>query len=247
MQPALRRSEGSVNYGEKLKDPRWQRKRLEIMDRDEWTCQECGDTTRTLHVHHKKYTGENPWDAPDDDLVTICEVCHETAHSGGRQIRLYAAGKVRDPDWRPDASRLRENDVPTTTSILKTITTEVLYVGPWTLDCSHGCYYRSGAHGVGAIQHAGCGALRPLKRYEVLRRSFDGIEDADIVYVLLDDTTAYGTLVEIGVAAALGKRFVFDVVMLHADDVWFAVETMKASQASPSDSAYVRRAMGVGS
>lgn len=30
-------------YKEKLKDPRWQKKRLQIFERDDWCCQKCGD------------------------------------------------------------------------------------------------------------------------------------------------------------------------------------------------------------
>lgn len=62
-------------YAEKLKDPRWQRRRLEILQRDDWKCTSCGDGTRTLHVHHHWYEGE-PWDAPSAALTTLCEDCH---------------------------------------------------------------------------------------------------------------------------------------------------------------------------
>lgn len=62
-------------YSDKLKDPRWQRRRLEILNRDDWKCLACGNHENTLHVHHKKYTG-NPWEAPDEDLETLCERCH---------------------------------------------------------------------------------------------------------------------------------------------------------------------------
>lgn len=66
-----------MNYAEKLKDPRWQKKRLEILNRDEWTCQGCFDTYSTLHVHHKRYIkGNDPWDCPDSILITLCEDCH---------------------------------------------------------------------------------------------------------------------------------------------------------------------------
>ena len=65
-----------MTYAEKLKDPRWQKKRLYVLERDEWTCQYCGDTKTEFHVHHKRYNG-NPWDADDDDLITICRHCHE--------------------------------------------------------------------------------------------------------------------------------------------------------------------------
>jgi phage terminase large subunit GpA-like protein len=64
-----------MTYAEKLKDPRWQKKRLEILERDEWKCKLCGDHTTTLHVHHEKYKGE-PWDADNELLKTLCEHCH---------------------------------------------------------------------------------------------------------------------------------------------------------------------------
>lgn len=62
-------------YSEKLKDPRWQKKRLEVMSRDEFKCRLCWDDKTTLHVHHTKYNGE-PWEADSDCLVTLCEHCH---------------------------------------------------------------------------------------------------------------------------------------------------------------------------
>lgn len=64
------------SYAEKLKDPRWQKKRLEILERDGWACRYCSDKETTLHVHHKKYNGE-PWEALADDLETACEDCHK--------------------------------------------------------------------------------------------------------------------------------------------------------------------------
>ncbi len=65
-----------MTYSEKLKDPRWQKKRLEILNRDEFTCRLCGDDKLTLHVHHICYNG-NPWEANSDRLITLCEACHE--------------------------------------------------------------------------------------------------------------------------------------------------------------------------
>jgi len=65
-------------YAQLLKDPRWQKKRLEILERDEFSCQDCGDTESTLHVHHCYYeTGKMPWEYPERSLVTLCESCHE--------------------------------------------------------------------------------------------------------------------------------------------------------------------------
>jgi hypothetical protein len=65
-------------YLQKLKDPRWQKMRLKILERDKWTCQNCGETEDTLHVHHLTYrNGAEPWDYPEDQLQTLCEGCHE--------------------------------------------------------------------------------------------------------------------------------------------------------------------------
>lgn len=67
-----------MNYSEKLKDPRWQKKRLEIFERDNWQCQGCKTTKDTLTVHHKFYKhGNDPWDYELDALITLCESCHE--------------------------------------------------------------------------------------------------------------------------------------------------------------------------
>jgi HNH endonuclease len=66
-------------YSEKLKDPRWQKKRLEIMERDKFTCQYCQHDDLTLTVHHKMYDKKlEPWEYPDNMLITLCESCHKT-------------------------------------------------------------------------------------------------------------------------------------------------------------------------
>lgn len=67
-----------MTYAQKLKDPRWQKKRLEILDRDDFKCQNCHTTTESLHVHHIAYTNGEPWEINADLLITLCENCHET-------------------------------------------------------------------------------------------------------------------------------------------------------------------------
>lgn len=67
------------NYSEKLKDPRWQKKRLEIMSRDDFKCKWCFNDEKTLNVHHLKYHGD-PWETPNDMLITLCEDCHQEDH-----------------------------------------------------------------------------------------------------------------------------------------------------------------------
>lgn len=79
-------------YSELLKDPRWQKKRLEILERDNWMCQHCRSTDKMLHVHHIKYSGF-PWEAEDKFLITLCEECHELEESR-RNLDWY--GKIVD-------------------------------------------------------------------------------------------------------------------------------------------------------
>jgi len=67
------------NYSKKLLDPRWQKKRLEILQRDDFHCVNCGDGEETLHVHHCYYKRDcQPWDYENTSLVTLCKSCHET-------------------------------------------------------------------------------------------------------------------------------------------------------------------------
>ncbi len=69
------------SYAEKLQDPRWQKKRLEILQRDNWKCVKCDCSTKSLHVHHLLYIkGHNPWEYKDKDLETLCLDCHKNEH-----------------------------------------------------------------------------------------------------------------------------------------------------------------------
>lgn len=73
-----------MDYKELLKDGRWQVKKTQIMQRDNFTCRMCGakaaDGT-TLNVHHIQYRrGAKPWEYDDNELITLCENCHKTQH-----------------------------------------------------------------------------------------------------------------------------------------------------------------------
>jgi hypothetical protein len=83
-------------YSEKLKDPRWQKKRLEVMQRDGFKCRDCSSGTSTLHVHHCFYEKGDPWNTDDAFLVTLCVDCHEHRQAGESKAkvamgRLFAA------------------------------------------------------------------------------------------------------------------------------------------------------------
>lgn len=70
-----------MRYSQKLLDPRWQKKRLSIFERDGWKCRSCGSKEGTLHLHHAFYEhGAEPWDYPDYAFLTLCSDCHASEH-----------------------------------------------------------------------------------------------------------------------------------------------------------------------
>lgn len=87
-----------MTYSDKLQDPRWQKKRLQVLNRDNFTCLYCGDEKTTLHIHHLSYKN-NPWDAELEELQTTCKFCHkaiETSKSCDPDVKLYSASRLEE-------------------------------------------------------------------------------------------------------------------------------------------------------
>ena len=82
-------------YREKLRDPRWQRRRLEILQRDDFKCRRCEDASSPLNVHHLYYENRDPWDYPDDSLATLCESCHEHESVARKQLEVALLDLLR--------------------------------------------------------------------------------------------------------------------------------------------------------
>jgi len=111
-------------YSEKLKDPRWQKLRLQTMDRDGWKCRICGTTGSTLSVHHLRYaqTG-NPWDVESNDLATICQSCHLDLHAKKIGCKDIAAGFNR-----AYADGLLANDTESLTKAIEDATAQFVAI-----------------------------------------------------------------------------------------------------------------------
>jgi hypothetical protein len=92
------------SYSEWLRDPRWQKKRLEIMQRDGFACRSCSSTTATLNVHHNYYERRRlPWEYNESALVTLCEDCHKKEGDGkdalnNRLIHVLRVGGAMNCD-----------------------------------------------------------------------------------------------------------------------------------------------------
>ncbi len=84
------------SYSEKLRDPRWQKKRTEILQRDGFACRLCLNNQDTLHVHHLRYvSGLEPWQSDDLDLTTVCESCHSKIEDVKRRVALLCNVSAR--------------------------------------------------------------------------------------------------------------------------------------------------------
>ena len=94
-----------ITYAEKLKDPRWQKKRLEIFQRDKFRCMECFSDEKSLQVHHIAYKGKEPWDTPNKLLITYCYECHQK-----EEDKLKALGEKFIKIMRSDSEDSRTID-----------------------------------------------------------------------------------------------------------------------------------------
>ncbi len=74
-------------YWQRLQDPRWQKKRLQVLERTGFICEDCRAADKTLHVHHSYYQkGMEPWEYPDRALHGVCNGCHEERAEAERKL-----------------------------------------------------------------------------------------------------------------------------------------------------------------
>jgi len=85
------------SYPKKLRHPLWQKKRLEILNRDGWKCACCKEDQEMLFVHHIVYHYKaKPWEYDNSELITFCDKCHKFEHAllimASVGVRLDSAG-----------------------------------------------------------------------------------------------------------------------------------------------------------
>jgi hypothetical protein len=75
---------------EKYRDIRWQKERIEILERDGKRCQfvdekgnQCAVTLKDqqLDIHHRNYTEVDPWNEPSENLIALCRKHHDKYES----------------------------------------------------------------------------------------------------------------------------------------------------------------------
>lgn len=110
-----------TEYAKKLKSPEWLFKRGEILMRDNYTCQSCGDQSRVMHVHHKYYLPERePWEYPNEVLITLCEICHMVEE-------IDRKNAFADLNKAIATSGFTREDVQKLTSVFKEISVKPMY------------------------------------------------------------------------------------------------------------------------
>jgi len=89
-------SSAALEYQEKRKDPRWQKKRLEILQSNNWRCEDCGRGDQQLEIHHCYYIkGFEPWDYDIELLMCLCSDCHESRQQREQAIHVNLAKAMR--------------------------------------------------------------------------------------------------------------------------------------------------------
>lgn len=88
-----RKTKGQREYMEQLRDPRWQRVRLGVLERANWRCEGCGVSDENLQIHHGYYEREAlPWEYPEKALFVLCDGCHERAEAERKKIYRELGG-----------------------------------------------------------------------------------------------------------------------------------------------------------
>ena len=70
---------GMPEREEQLKDPRWKKKRKQILSRANGHCEQCGKKVEEgmFQVHHEDYIGVLIWQYPNSTLRALCIDCHQ--------------------------------------------------------------------------------------------------------------------------------------------------------------------------
>ena len=149
---------------------------------------------------------------------------------------VYLAGKVGHTDWRHSLFPLRHVELryqaPMDRVVLdqEPLTRDGFeYAGPYFLSDDHGCFHGPTRHGLidpgwaDGVSVADENFPQHLERRTVLNSCLYWLSTAKAVFCWIDSETAYGTLVEIGYAAALQKTiFVAFSGEIDVPELWFA-------------------------
>lgn len=146
--------------------------------------------------------------------------------------RVYFAGRISKNDWRHRRVNGLRSALPAE-EIASRVMPQFLpihgsnaeYSGPFVVGDDHGCAHGDCTHGSMA---EGClvstvGASVNEQRSAISARCYEGIKTANHIFVWIEDTEAFGTLVEMGIAVAFGKPIhLYAPIDFDTRELWFA-------------------------
>jgi hypothetical protein len=158
--------------------------------------------------------------------------------------RIYLAGKISKNDWRHylvrelswarTQSDAHEDWPELTVSGNDLNPTPWTYTGPYFISDDHGCGHGPRWHGNGDVERGEiCGFPQPARSW-IVRQALAAIDRSDVVFSWLgidddeEQSSAYGTLAELGYASGRGKEIIVaapcvtPVCDCALDELWFA-------------------------
>lgn len=117
-----------MTWLDKLDDKRWQHRKNLILERDNYRCRnsKCKSPQHTsVQVHHLYYIGDwEPWEYPDDMLITLCKYCHEKENDRSRGEQ-YLLNTLKSKGFLVSdlfsMSAMMETDIGFTQTLLRTL------------------------------------------------------------------------------------------------------------------------------
>lgn len=100
------------SQAKKLEGNAWKMRRLEILERDNYTCQYCGYRSEKYQIAH--HIDGNPENNEDENLTTICQMCNLIEHAGQGcvvqgVVDLYKKSKFPQNDIIRITREMRDN------------------------------------------------------------------------------------------------------------------------------------------
>ena len=220
-----------IDYKTYLASREWAERREAVRRRSRNKCERCL-TAEMQAVHHKTYA--NVGHEPLSDLQAICNPCHGFL-SAKTDIdpltdgwRVYLAGPITNNPWRDSlllgGESWSRNGPPNSICggdkwpiVQQELVGGFDFCGPWFEDLfgghgcgrtsspsTHGCYF---SRAPGHHEHDNC--FGDLGRKRVAQACRLAIDASDIVFAWLPKgAAAFGTVFELGIAAAEGKLIV---------------------------------------
>lgn len=156
----------------------------------------------------------------------------------GRKPIIYFAGKIGPEDWRCELFGHRTGGVNYDGDYgFKTVFDEThgrdmgafVYGGPFFISCDHSCAHGPASHGAkpeGCLVDAANGVVETHRAIWRVNRA--RIRRADHVFAYINEVDCFGTLIELGYAAALNKPITIGIgrnlKRAEFDDLWMARE-----------------------